>query len=89
MILPRLGSSIRSSSRPTRKEVTTLLAMGRVEILSGNPQASLDPLNRGLSLAIQVDNQEQKAMILHVLGAAYPTSTNPTTHSAITSRPWK
>ncbi|MFI5057954.1 MAG: tetratricopeptide repeat protein [Candidatus Acidiferrales bacterium] len=53
------------------KDSSTLLAIGRVEILSGNPQSSLDPLNRALSLAIQVDNQEQKGTILHVLGAAY------------------
>ncbi|HVS88765.1 MAG TPA: tetratricopeptide repeat protein [Candidatus Acidoferrum sp.] len=53
------------------KDIVTLLAIGRVEIQSGNPQASLDPLNRALSLAIQVDNQEQKGTILHVLGAAY------------------
>ena len=53
------------------KDLTTLLAMGRVEILSGNPQASLDSLNRALSLAVKVDNQQQKGAILHVLGAAY------------------
>ena len=59
------------------KDTTTLLAVGRVEILSGNPQASLDPLNRALSLAIQVDNQEQKGTILHVLGAAYSYLNKP------------
>jgi tetratricopeptide (TPR) repeat protein/TolB-like protein len=53
------------------KDGSTLLAIGRVEIQSGSPQASLDPLNRALSLAIQMDNQEQKGTILHVLGAAY------------------
>jgi serine/threonine protein kinase/tetratricopeptide (TPR) repeat protein len=59
------------------KDITTLLAAGRVEIYSGNSQASLDPLNRALSLAIQVGNQEQKAMILHVLGAAYSELNKP------------
>src|SRR6202171_456710 len=59
------------------KDIITLLAIGRVEILSGNPQASLDPLNRALSLAIQVDNQEQKGTILHVLGAAYSSLNKP------------
>jgi serine/threonine protein kinase/tetratricopeptide (TPR) repeat protein len=59
------------------KDITTLLAIGRVEILSGNPQASLDPLNRALSLAIQVENQEQKGSILHVLGAAYASLNKP------------
>ncbi len=56
------------------KDITTLLAIGRVEIYSANSQAALDPLNRALSLAIQVGNQEQKATILHVLGAAYSDS---------------
>src|ERR1700730_6659456 len=59
------------------KDITTLLAVGRVEIYSGNSQASLDPLNRALSLAIQVGNQEQKATILHVLGAAYSSLNKP------------
>ena len=59
------------------KDAATLLAMGRVEILSGNPQASLDPLNRALSLAIELDNQEQKGTVLHVLGAAYSYLNKP------------
>ena len=59
------------------KDISTLLAIGRVEILSGNPQASLDPLNRALSLAIQVENQEQKGSILHALGAAYASLNKP------------
>jgi serine/threonine protein kinase/tetratricopeptide (TPR) repeat protein len=59
------------------KDTTTLVAIGRVEIYSGNSQASLDPLNRALSLAIQAGNQEQKATILHILGAAYYTLNKP------------
>ena len=59
------------------KDTVTLLAVGRVEIESGNPQASLDPLNRALSLAIQVDNQEQKGTILHALGIAYSRLNKP------------
>ena len=53
------------------KNPDVLLAMGRVEIKSGNPEASLDPLNRALNLSIQVDNQEQKALILQATGIAY------------------
>ena len=53
------------------KDISGLLATGRVAIKSGNPQAGLDPLNRALSLAVQVDNQEQKALILQALGIAY------------------
>jgi tetratricopeptide (TPR) repeat protein/predicted Ser/Thr protein kinase/TolB-like protein len=60
-----------------QKDITTLHAIGRVEILSGNPQASLDPLNRALSLAIQTDNQEQKGTILHALGIAYSSLNKP------------
>jgi eukaryotic-like serine/threonine-protein kinase len=59
------------------KDTVTLLAVGRVEIESGNPQASLDPLNHALSLAIQVDNQEQKGTILHALGIAYSHLNKP------------
>ena len=59
------------------KDITTLLAIGRVEIYSSNSQAALDPLNRALSVAIQVGNQEQKATILHVLGAAYSELNKP------------
>ena len=51
--------------------VNALLASGRVDIKSGDPQAALDPLNKALSLAIQFDNQEQKGSILHALGVAY------------------
>ena len=54
-----------------------LLAAGRVEIKSGNPQASLDYLNRGLTLAIQTGNADGKATILNVIGAAYEQLNKP------------
>src|SRR6266436_681856 len=38
------------------KHVDALLAAGRVEIRSKNPKGSLDYLNRGLSLAVELDN---------------------------------
>ena len=53
------------------RSVNTLLASGRVEIMSGNPQASLEYLNRGLALAIQLENDEEKAAILQATGVAY------------------
>jgi len=53
------------------KDITALVAIGRVEVMSGNDQASLEPLTRALGLAVQVDNQEQRASILHLLGMAY------------------
>jgi eukaryotic-like serine/threonine-protein kinase len=53
------------------KDITATLTMGRLSINSGKPQAALDPLNRALSLSIQLDNQEQKAKSLHLIGVAY------------------
>ncbi|MFY9561212.1 MAG: tetratricopeptide repeat protein [Terriglobales bacterium] len=53
------------------KDIAATLEMGRITIKSGNPQASLEPLNRALSLSIQVDNQETRATSLHAIGAAY------------------
>jgi tetratricopeptide (TPR) repeat protein len=45
--------------------------MGSVEFLEGNPQGALEPLSKGLSLAVQLDNAEQKALILQALGISY------------------
>ncbi len=59
------------------KSVAALLASGRVEIKGGNPQASLDSLNRALSLAIQLENDEQKADVLHAIGVAYKRLDKP------------
>jgi serine/threonine protein kinase/tetratricopeptide (TPR) repeat protein len=53
------------------KDVKALWRMGVVEINRDNPQAALDPLNKGLTLAIQVDNQEQRALILQAIGVSY------------------
>ena len=53
------------------KNVEVLLALGRVEIRSDNSAASLDYLNRGLTLAIQLDNQEERAAVLNAMGVAY------------------
>jgi tetratricopeptide (TPR) repeat protein/predicted Ser/Thr protein kinase len=53
------------------QDLAALVAMGRVEVMSGNDQASLDPLTRALSLAIRDKNQEQRALVLHLLGMAY------------------
>jgi tetratricopeptide (TPR) repeat protein len=53
------------------KNLSALQYSGWLEVKSGQPEAGLDPLNRGLALAIQVDNQEQRGEILQVLGMAY------------------
>jgi len=59
------------------KHVDALLAAGRVEIRSNNPKGSLDYLNRGLSLAVQLDNPDGKATILNAIGAAYEQLNKP------------
>src|SRR6202158_4681004 len=53
------------------KRVDALLAIGRVEIKSGNPQGGLEHLTRGLTLAIQLGNEEEKGALLQAVGAAY------------------
>jgi tetratricopeptide (TPR) repeat protein len=59
------------------KSVAALLATGRVLIKSGKPQDSLDVLNRAYSLAVRLDNQEQKAAILQAIGVAYRLMDRP------------
>ena len=59
------------------KHVDALLAAGRVEIRSKNPKGSLDYLNRGLSLTVQLDNPDGKATILNAMGAAYEQLSKP------------
>jgi serine/threonine protein kinase/tetratricopeptide (TPR) repeat protein len=63
------------SSNP--KDVAATLDLGRIEIKSGDPQGSLDSLNRAYSLAVQVDNQEQKAASLHLMAVAYRMLSKP------------
>jgi tetratricopeptide (TPR) repeat protein len=59
------------------QSVETLWKMGGVEIMSDNPQASLDYLNRGLTLSIQLGNDEKKAVILQAMGIAYRLMNKP------------
>jgi len=59
------------------KSVAALLATGRVRIKSGKPQESLEPLNQAYSLAVGLDNQEQKAAILQAIGVAYRLMDKP------------
>ena len=53
------------------KYVDALYARGRVEIKDGKSDAALDFLNTGLSLAIKLDNKQEKGNILNALGIAY------------------
>jgi serine/threonine protein kinase/tetratricopeptide (TPR) repeat protein len=59
------------------KDIAATLDMGRIAIKSGDPQGSLDPLNRAYSLAVQVDNQEQQATSLHLMAIAYRNLSKP------------
>ncbi len=60
------------------KNLDALLAMGRVEIKAGNPQKGLDPLDQARHIAIDLDNQEQQALILQATGIAYKLMNKPT-----------
>ena len=59
------------------KNLDALLAMGRVEIKAGNPQLGLDPLDKARHLAIDLDSQEQQALILQATGIAYRMMNKP------------
>jgi serine/threonine protein kinase/tetratricopeptide (TPR) repeat protein len=50
---------------------------GVAEIMANNPQAALEPLTRGLTLAVEHDNQEQKALLLQATGIAYRMLSKP------------
>jgi tetratricopeptide (TPR) repeat protein/predicted Ser/Thr protein kinase len=59
------------------KNIKTLWYMGVVENILGNPQAALDSLSNGLNLATQLDNQEQKALMLLSMGISYRKLNRP------------
>jgi tetratricopeptide (TPR) repeat protein/predicted Ser/Thr protein kinase len=59
------------------KDFASLLGVGRAEIKSGNPQLSLDPLNRALSLSVELNNQQGKANALQAIGVAYQFLNRP------------
>jgi tetratricopeptide (TPR) repeat protein/predicted Ser/Thr protein kinase len=59
------------------KNIKALWQMGVVEIMKDDPQAALDPLNKGLSLSVQLDNQEQKGLILLSMGISYRLMNKP------------
>jgi len=59
------------------KDINATLAMGRLAIKNDNAQGALDFLNQALSLAIQLDNQEQKAATLHAMAVAYRMLNRP------------
>ncbi|HEX3353799.1 MAG TPA: tetratricopeptide repeat protein [Terriglobales bacterium] len=58
-------------------DITATLAVAHLALDSGKAQDSLDPLNRALTLSVQLDNQEQKASTLHYMGSAYRMLNKP------------
>lgn len=59
------------------KFVEGLLALGRVEIKQGNPQASLEHLDKAVGLATQLENDEARANIQQARGIAYMRLNRP------------
>jgi eukaryotic-like serine/threonine-protein kinase len=59
------------------KNIKALWQMGVVEIVSGNPQAAFEPLNKGVSLAVQVDVPELKGLMLQSMGISYRLMNKP------------
>jgi len=63
--------------RANPKDINATLAMGRLAIKSDNAQGALDPLNRALTLSVQLNNPEQKAATLHATAVAYRMLSKP------------
>jgi eukaryotic-like serine/threonine-protein kinase len=59
------------------KNTKALWQMGVVEIMQDNAAGALKPLNEALSQAVQVDNQEQKSLVLLALGVSYRLLNKP------------
>jgi eukaryotic-like serine/threonine-protein kinase len=59
------------------KNIKGLWQMGVLEIVSGNAQAALEPLNKGLSLEVQVNAPELKGLMLQAMGIAYRMMNKP------------
>jgi eukaryotic-like serine/threonine-protein kinase len=59
------------------KDAGATLELGRITFRSGDPQGSLEPLNRAYSLSIQTDNAEQTAASLHFMAVAYGMLSKP------------
>jgi tetratricopeptide (TPR) repeat protein len=59
------------------KYLDVLHAMGRVEDQRGNPQGALEYLNRGVTLAVELENDEQRARLLNTIGVTYRLLNKP------------
>ncbi|KAA6460341.1 tetratricopeptide repeat protein [Acidobacteria bacterium AB60] len=59
------------------KDIGATIDMGRIQLKTGDPQGALEPLTHAYSLAVQMDNQEQKATSLHLTAVAYRMLNKP------------
>ena len=59
------------------KNMNALLQTGWIEVISGNPQGGMGSLNQALTLAIDLDNNEQRAQILQAMGVGYERLNKP------------
>ncbi len=59
------------------KHLDALRSIGEVEYNRGNAKGSLDYLNRALSLAVELNNRQGKAVVLQDLGEAYELLNRP------------
>ena len=59
------------------KDIEATIDLGRIQIKSGDARISLEALNRAYSLAVQMENQEQKASSLHLMAVAYRNLSKP------------
>jgi serine/threonine protein kinase/tetratricopeptide (TPR) repeat protein len=75
--LVKARDSYRQMVASNSKDVAATLELGRIDLKSGDAQASLDPLNRAYSLAVQVGNQEQEGTSLHLMAVAYRMLSKP------------
>ena len=69
----RLTTVLQSDPR----NVAALLASGRVAIRSGDAKGGLDFLGKALPVAIELNNQQEKAAILQATGIAYSLMGRP------------
>jgi tetratricopeptide (TPR) repeat protein len=69
--LDKAGAYYQKLLASDKNNADALLHMGWVEIRGNNPEGSIAHLNSALTLAVQLDNQEERASILDAFGNAY------------------
>ncbi|HTM41366.1 MAG TPA: tetratricopeptide repeat protein [Terriglobales bacterium] len=69
--LDKAGAYYQKLLASDKNNPDALLHMGWVEIRGNNPEGSIGHLNSALTLAVQLDNQEERASILDAFGNAY------------------